>query len=267
MNDNIARGRIASSLQDCSLNSGGSPITKNKRHQQRQAISSTCTRGIAAKAGNILEFSYNSENLALNPAIIGSDQWVGNRQRGSIVDNKTANPHETFLRLWMKHEPELRAFVRSCCPRAQEVDDVMQEVSIAALRKFPTLDDHAAFGPWSCLVARYEILSARRKHARDRLVLSEDILLMLADEGAHEMELRKEQSPDQASPSCLTIDVNLQSPPTPREQPSGKWQNECEKRKALSIKCWQESECNYGVVSIANCQESQHDEKQHFRER
>ena len=193
MNDNIARGRIASSLQDRSLNSGGFPITKNKRHQQRQGISSTCTRGIAAKAGNIWEFSYNSENLALNPAIIGSDQGVGNRQRGSIVDNKTANPHETFLRLWMKHEPELRAFVRSCCPRAQEVDDVMQEVSIAALRKFPTLDDHAAFGPWSCLVARYEILSARRKHARDRLVLSEDILLMLADEGANEMDLRKEQ--------------------------------------------------------------------------
>ena len=105
MNDNIARGRIASSLQDCSLNSGGSPITNNKRHQQRQAISSACTRGIAAKAGNILEFSYNSENLALNPAIIGSDQGVGNRQRGSIVDNKTANPHETFLRLWMPRRP------------------------------------------------------------------------------------------------------------------------------------------------------------------
>ena len=39
----------------------------------------------------------------------------------------TADPHETFLRLWMRHEPELRAFVRSCCPKAQEVDDVMQE--------------------------------------------------------------------------------------------------------------------------------------------
>ena len=90
--------------------------------------------------------------------------------------SETADPHEKFLRLWMQHESELRAFVRSCCPKAQEVDDVMQEVSIAALRKFSTLDDHSAFGAWACLIARYELLSARRRFARDQLVLSEDIV-------------------------------------------------------------------------------------------
>jgi RNA polymerase sigma-70 factor (ECF subfamily) len=105
----------------------------------------------------------------------------------------TANPHETFLRLWMRHEPELRAFVRSCCPKAQEVDDVMQEVSVAALRKFSTLDDHSAFGAWACLIARYELLSARRRFARDRLVLAEDIVELLAEEGAEELPLRQRQ--------------------------------------------------------------------------
>ena len=98
-------------------------------------------------------------------------------------ESDAPDPHETFLRLWMQHEPELRAFVRACCPKAQEVDDVMQEVSVAALRKFSTLDDHSAFGPWACLIARYELLSARRRFARDRLVLAEDILELLADEG------------------------------------------------------------------------------------
>lgn len=107
--------------------------------------------------------------------------------------NDIPEPHETFLRLWMRHEPELRAFVRSCCPKAQEVDDVMQEVSVAALRKFSTLDDHAAFGPWACLIARYELLTARRRFARDRHVLSEDIVQLLADEGAEELSLRKKQ--------------------------------------------------------------------------
>lgn len=103
------------------------------------------------------------------------------------------DPHETFLRLWMQHEPELRAFVRSCCPKAQEVDDVMQEVSVAAMRKFSTLDDHAAFGPWACLIARYELLSARRRFARDRLVLAEDVIGLLVDEGAQELSLRQQQ--------------------------------------------------------------------------
>lgn len=109
------------------------------------------------------------------------------------VPTETPDPHETFLRLWMQHEPELRAFVRSCCPNAQEVDDVMQEVSVAALRKFSTLVDHSAFGPWACLIARYELLSARRRFARDRLVLAEDVLELLADEGAEELPLRQQQ--------------------------------------------------------------------------
>jgi RNA polymerase sigma-70 factor (ECF subfamily) len=109
------------------------------------------------------------------------------------LENGPPDPHETFLRLWMQHEPELRAFVRSCCPNAQEVDDVMQEVSVAALRKFSTLDDHSAFGAWACLIARYELLSARRRFARDRLVLAEDVLALLADEGAEELPLRQRQ--------------------------------------------------------------------------
>ncbi|MEM6778928.1 MAG: sigma-70 family RNA polymerase sigma factor [Planctomycetota bacterium] len=107
--------------------------------------------------------------------------------------DETADPNEVFLRLWIHHEPELRAFVRSCCPNAQEVDDIMQEVSVAALRKFSGLADHAAFGPWACLIARYEILSARRRFARDRLVLAEDVVEMLAVEGAEELPLRQLQ--------------------------------------------------------------------------
>jgi RNA polymerase sigma-70 factor (ECF subfamily) len=109
------------------------------------------------------------------------------------LQNETPDPHETFLRLWMQHETELRAFVRACCPKAQEVDDVMQEVSIAALRKFSTLDDHSAFGAWACLISRYELLSARRRFARDRLVLAEDIVELLTDEGAQELPLRQQQ--------------------------------------------------------------------------
>ena len=106
---------------------------------------------------------------------------------------ESPDPNETFLRLWMRHEPSLRAYVRCCCPKAQEVDDVMQEVSVAALRKFSTLDDHSAFGAWACLIARYELLSARRRFARDRLVLSEDIVELLANEGDNELPLRERQ--------------------------------------------------------------------------
>ena len=107
--------------------------------------------------------------------------------------SEPADSHEDFLRLWTHHEPELRAFVRSCCPRAQEVDEVMQEVSVVAWRKFSSLDDSKAFGPWACMIARYELLMARRRFARDRLVLAEDVVKLLAEEGADEMSLRHRQ--------------------------------------------------------------------------
>ena len=107
--------------------------------------------------------------------------------------NDLMDSHEVFLRLWTHHEPELRAFVRSCCPRAQEVDEVMQDVSIAAWRKFSSLDDHDAFGAWACMIARYELLMTRRRFARDRLVLSEDIVKLFADEAADELPMRNRQ--------------------------------------------------------------------------
>ena len=107
--------------------------------------------------------------------------------------NDLMDSHEVFLRLWTHHEPELRAFVRSCCPHAQEVDEVMQDVSIAAWRKFSSLEDHDAFGAWACMIARYELLMTRRRFARDRLVLSEDIVKLFADEAADELPMRNRQ--------------------------------------------------------------------------
>lgn len=103
------------------------------------------------------------------------------------------DPHEDFLRLWTHHEPELRAFVRACLPRAGDVDEVMQEVSLVAWRKFPTLAEAAQFPRWACVIARYEILKFRRAHARDRLVLDEDIMEKVSQEGAEEMSVRHQQ--------------------------------------------------------------------------
>jgi RNA polymerase sigma-70 factor, ECF subfamily len=118
--------------------------------------------------------------------------------------------HEDFLRQWTHHEPELRAFVRACCPRAQEVDEVMQEVSVVAWRKFSSLDDSKAFGPWACMIARYELLMMRRRHARDRLVLAEDVVKLLAEEGAEEISLRHRQ--------LEVLDVCIEKLPRERRQ-------------------------------------------------
>ena len=111
------------------------------------------------------------------------------------------DPNEDFLRLFTHHEPGLRAYVRACLPRAVDVDEVMQEVSLVAWRKFSALEDKSQFAPWACMIARYEMLMFRRRHARDRLVLDEDIIATLADEGVEEMAVREAQL--DALDSCM----------------------------------------------------------------
>jgi RNA polymerase sigma-70 factor (ECF subfamily) len=103
------------------------------------------------------------------------------------------DPHEDFLRLFLRHEGELRAFIRACLPCAADVDEVMQEVSLVAWRKFASLEDKTQFGRWACLIARFEVLKHRRTHARDRLVLDEDIIEKLAEEAAEEAPRRSRQ--------------------------------------------------------------------------
>ncbi len=105
----------------------------------------------------------------------------------------TPDHQEDFLLLFSRHESELRAFVRAGLPRALDVDEVMQEVSLVAWKKFPELEDQTLFPKWACLIARYEILKYRRTHARDRLVLDEDIVSKLADEGLEELPVRSQQ--------------------------------------------------------------------------
>jgi RNA polymerase sigma-70 factor (ECF subfamily) len=109
------------------------------------------------------------------------------------IHTPTHGCEEDFLRLWTRHEPELRAFVYACLPRSAEVDEVMQNVSLVAWRKYPYLDDKAQFPRWACLIARYEILMARRRYARNRLLLDEDIAEKIAGEGAEEVSVRHEQ--------------------------------------------------------------------------
>ncbi len=90
--------------------------------------------------------------------------------------------YESFVRLFTQHETATRAYIRNAVRSWDDVDDVMQEISIAAWRKFHTLDDYSRFGQWLTLIARYEILTFRRKRARDRHILSEEVISLLLDE-------------------------------------------------------------------------------------
>ena len=97
--------------------------------------------------------------------------------------------HESFVRALTRHERVIRAYIRGAgITRPEDVDEIMQEVSLAAWKKFDQLVDVEEFPVWACVIARYEILMFRRRHARDRLVFSERVYELLADQSLEQVE-------------------------------------------------------------------------------
>ena len=112
--------------------------------------------------------------------------------------------YDQFVSLFARHERAVRGFVRSLLPSWQDVDDVMQEVGLACWRKFDAFesaDSADEFVRWACVIARFEALRHRRNCARDRLVLSENVIEVLAADA--EVRLEKADAERKAVELCL----------------------------------------------------------------
>lgn len=71
-----------------------------------------------------------------------------------------------FLQLFLKHQTELKAFIRSLVPRAADADDILQETALVCWQKFDEFDDSRSFGAWARGVASKKILQHRGQDRR-----------------------------------------------------------------------------------------------------
>lgn len=83
---------------------------------------------------------------------------------------------EEFTRLWTMAYPKVASFVAAALPDTHAAEDLLQEVAVACLTHFPKYDRQRSFLAWAMGVAKLEILSHRRQHARSRVVFSSDLL-------------------------------------------------------------------------------------------
>ena len=99
--------------------------------------------------------------------------------------------YDDFVSLLGRCENRIRRFVRSLMVRTEEIDDVMQDVSLECWRKFdsfsPVSDNSRAeeFIRWANVIARFKVLSRIRNASRDRLVFSEGLVESLARDSSH----------------------------------------------------------------------------------
>ena len=84
--------------------------------------------------------------------------------------------YEAFVRLLVEHEPRVRSFLRGLLPTWHEVEEVTQEASLIAWRKFDDFEGGTSF----------EALKCRRRVARSPLVFADDVWELLADEASEE---------------------------------------------------------------------------------
>ncbi len=94
--------------------------------------------------------------------------------------------YEVFVRLLVEHEPRVRSFLRGLLPTWYEVEEVAQEASLVAWRKFDDFEQGTAFGGWLLTIARFEALKYRRRVARSPLVFVDEVWDLLAEEASGE---------------------------------------------------------------------------------
>ncbi|MCH2209011.1 MAG: sigma-70 family RNA polymerase sigma factor [Lentisphaerales bacterium] len=105
----------------------------------------------------------------------------------------TDKRQDLFVELYSEHEPQIRSFLRSLLPTNNDVDEVLQEVSVVIWKKFDRFDESTDFMRWVYVIARLEALKYRRKHARNRLVFDDTVYTLMAEEGKEEHPKRKEE--------------------------------------------------------------------------
>ena len=91
-----------------------------------------------------------------------------------------------FVRLFVRHEAELRAFAMTLLPHAADAEDVVQDACVAMWKRIDDLKDEGVFRSWAYTFVRFTALNKIRKQQRSPLVFSEKLVELLAEEGAAE---------------------------------------------------------------------------------
>jgi RNA polymerase sigma-70 factor (ECF subfamily) len=87
-----------------------------------------------------------------------------------------------FLRLFVRHQQEIYAYILTLVQNVHDADDLFQEGLTVMWHKFPQFQEGTNFVAWAVQVMRYLILDYRRRQARNKVVqLSDEVLESLMD--------------------------------------------------------------------------------------
>jgi RNA polymerase sigma-70 factor (ECF subfamily) len=127
-----------------------------------------------ASAGNsvsesLSESAASATALAFDSTTADSTDCV----EAKLVRAVLAGNRDQFGRLYELYAPLVHGVLLARLPRS-EVEDMVQEIFMHALRKLHTLRDAAAFGPWIAMIARNRAMDFHRR-SRETVEVTEDL--------------------------------------------------------------------------------------------
>ncbi len=83
---------------------------------------------------------------------------------------------ESFISLLTAHQHRVYTYIMSRVPRKSDADDIMQETTLTMWRKFDNFEEGTDFIAWGFSIARYCIMSFRKKQKSLCLYLSDEAI-------------------------------------------------------------------------------------------
>jgi RNA polymerase sigma-70 factor (ECF subfamily) len=92
------------------------------------------------------------------------------------------NRQDDFLKLFLQHQADIKAFIGSLILDAHLRDDVFQEVALALWRQMDSYDWERSFGGWARGIAAHKILQLRDQNARFPAAFAPQTIQAILDE-------------------------------------------------------------------------------------
>jgi RNA polymerase sigma-70 factor (ECF subfamily) len=113
-----------------------------------------------------------------------------------------SNRHADFVRLFVEHERQIYAYIRSLIPQRADAENVLQETAVVLWEKFDEYQAGTEFVRWAITVARFKVLSFHKQRRHDPIAFSDSLLESLDQVSA---EIAQQPTDlQQALEDCLT---------------------------------------------------------------
>ena len=88
----------------------------------------------------------------------------------------------------MSHQRRIYAFILTMVPNYGDAEDLFQETVLLMWSKFDSFSPGTSFTAWGCTIARYQILSVRKRHAARGILFSQAATELLHSESDRFLE-------------------------------------------------------------------------------